>query len=277
MDAIRILGVDFTSAPRKAKPITVAFGTLRDATLQVDRIEAFADFAGFDALLARPGPWVGGFDLPFGLPRALVDVLGWPGARTRGRDAWARLMRHLESMPRAEMVAAFRAWCDARPPGSKFAHRATDLRAGSSPSMKWVNPPVAYMLQAGAPRLLAAGLTVPGMHAGDPSRVALEAYPGLVARSIVGRTSYKSDTREGRTPARAQARAAIVEAIERGDALAIRVSMPASLREACLDDPRADLLDAVLCALQAAAAARAPDGYGLPLDLDPVEGWIIGC
>ena len=40
--------------------------------------------------------------------------------------------------------------------GGKFAHRATDGPAGSSPSMKWVNPPVAFMLHAGVPLLIDA-------------------------------------------------------------------------------------------------------------------------
>ena len=34
--------------------------------------------------------------------------------------------------------------------------------------MKWVNPPVVLMLHAGAPRLLAAGVTIPGLCRGDP-------------------------------------------------------------------------------------------------------------
>lgn len=60
--------------------------------------------------------------------------------------------------------------------------------------MKWVNPPVAFMLHAGVPRLLEAGVVLPGLHepgatatAGNEDgttarRVALEAYPGLLAR-----------------------------------------------------------------------------------------------
>src|SRR5690606_3884607 len=101
------------------------------------------------------------------------------------------------------------------PAGNKFAHRATDLPAGSSSPMKWVNPPVAYMLHAGAPRLIAAGLTVYSLHAGDPQRIALEAYPGLIARSIT-RASYKSDTKAKQTAARRTARRQIVEALEQG-------------------------------------------------------------
>ena len=84
----------------------------------------------------------------------------------------------------------FAAFCNARLAGGKFAHRACDLPAGSSPSMKWVNPPVAFMLQAGVGPLIDAGCDIPGLHTGDTSRVALEAYPGLLAREVLGRRSY---------------------------------------------------------------------------------------
>jgi len=40
-----------------------------------------------------------------------------------------------------------------------------------------------------------------------------------------------------------------------------------------LNDGSGDLLDAVICALQAAHASRLPR-YGFPSDLDPLEGWI---
>lgn len=275
--APQLFGVDFTSAPRSGKPITVAVGELRAGCLHLLGLETLGSFAAFQALLARPGPWVGGFDFPFGLPRELLEHLGWPHAPAGGEDGWARMVRHLEAMPRPQMVAAFRGWCDARPAGAKFAHRATDRLAGSSPSMKWVNPPVVFMLQAGAPLLLAAGVSVPGMHAGDPARVALEAYPGVLARSVLGRVSYKSDARAGRTPERAQARRRLLDALQAGALLGLPVQLPAALAADCEDDPRGDLLDAVLCAVQAAwACARRDANYGLPADLDPMEGWIAG-
>ena len=274
----RILGVDFTSAPRRAKPITVASGALRDETLHIDRIEELTDFSAFDSLLARPGPWLGGFDFPFGLPRELLVHLAWPHQAADGQGPWERMIRHLDQLPRERMVAAFRAWCDARPVGSKFAHRATDLLAGSSPSMKWVNPPVAFMLQAGAPRLLAAGVSIPGMHPGDSSRIALEAYPGMLARAIVGRRSYKSDAAAGRTAERTQARREIVAALEQGSQLGLALWLNPALRERCIEDPRGDLLDAVLCAAQAGWGwLRREQGYGLPDRIDPVEGWIVNA
>ncbi len=40
--------------------------------------------------------------------------------------------------------------------------------------------------------------------------------------------------------------------------------------------PAATALDAVLCLLQAAWAQRqGPPRYGLPEELDPLEGWIV--
>ena len=75
--------------------------------------------------------------------------------------------------------------------------------------MKWVNPPVAYMLHAGLPLLLDAGVYLPGLMppgTGDAQRVALEAYPGLLAREVLQRRSYKSDDRAKQTPDRLIAR-----------------------------------------------------------------------
>lgn len=272
-----IHGVDFTSAPRPRKPITAATGLLAGATLRVERIEALRDFAAFESWLAAPGPWIGAFDFPFGLPRELVHSLGWPLEAQGGSGAWERLVAVLSTQTRAEMIARFRAFCDARPAGGKFAHRATDGPAGSSPSMKWVNPPVALMLHAGAPRLAASGVHIPGLRNGDPDRVALEGYPGLVARSIVGRTPYKSDDRARQSAGHRAAREAIVDAAAAGaHPLGLRARLPAALRERCVADPTGDTLDAVLCALQAAWAWQRRDaGYGLPAAIDPVEGWIV--
>src|SRR5204862_1719349 len=75
---LRIYGVDFTCAPRRAKPITAAVGLLAGTSLRLRAIERLQSFAEFETLLARPGPWVGGFDFPFSLPRELIDDLGWP-------------------------------------------------------------------------------------------------------------------------------------------------------------------------------------------------------
>lgn len=274
---VTIRGVDFTSAPTARKPITAASGSVIDAVLRVERIEELRDFAAFDAWLAVPGPWIGAFDFPFGLPRELVRTLGWLVEGGAVGDAWQGMVDALSTHSRAQLIARLRAFCDARPPGSKFAHRATDRPAGSSPSMKWVNPPVALMLHAGAPRLAASGVHLPGLRDGDPRRVALEGYPGLLARAIVERAPYKSDDRARQTAERRATREAIVDAIGTGThPLGLRARLPAALRERCIADPSGDALDAVLCALQAAWAWQRRDtGYGLPDRIDPLEGWIV--
>jgi hypothetical protein len=190
-----LLGCDFSSAPSRRKPIVFAVGHMDRGRVVLDGLEAYESLDAWAKRLLAPGPWVGGFDLPFGLPRELVTTLGWP-------SDWHGCIQHFASLSRDHIREAFVGFCRARPVGGKFAHRATDGPAGSSPSMKWVNPPVAFMLHAGVPRLLAAGVSFPGLHPGDPERVALEAYPGLLARSVLGSVSYKSDDKTRQTPER---------------------------------------------------------------------------
>ncbi len=278
---IRIAGVDFTSAPRPRKPITIARGTLHEvrgerALLRVHAIDALATFEAWEQWLRAPGPWIAGFDFPFSVARAFVAAQGWP---TAGPDAWARTIEAVHALTRAELVARCRGWCAQRPVGDKFARRVTEVPAGCSAAMKWVNPPVALMLHAGAPRLLHAGVDVPALHRGDPSRVALEAYPGLLARAIVARASYKSDERSRQTPERTAVRERLSDALERGEhALGVRVAWPDALRRACVDDASGDRIDAVLCAVQSAWGwLRRDRGYGLPDDVDPLEGWIVSA
>jgi hypothetical protein len=266
-----IIGVDFSSAPTKRKPVVLAQGALHNNVLHISIIERFSTLPAFAAWLAQPREWIGGFDLPFGLPRELVQTLGWP-------LDYVACMAHYAALPRATIRATFKAFCNARPEGGKFAHRACDRPAGSSPSMKWVNPPVAYMLHAGVPLLLEAGCNLPGLRAGDASRVALEAYPGYVARQVLGAQSYKSDDPAKATADRAQARQTLLDVLAE-DALEMGIFMQLSepIFEAARDDASGDTLDACLCALQAAWGVQRRDAnYGLPHTIDPLEGWIVG-
>jgi len=265
---MRIYGVDFTCAPRRAKPITVACGFLRKNEFFLEHVEKLETFGAFETFLARPGPWVGGFDFPFSLPRELVRDLGWPAA-------WAALVRHCASMSRQQFRGVLDAYRNTRPAGSRYAHRATDLPAGSSSPMKLVNPPVALMFHEGASRLVASGVDVPSLKRGDSARVALEAYPGLLARKQLGmRESYKSDTRSEQTPARTAVRRRIVQALRTGRPLA--VFLRTKLEKELVADGSGDMLDAAICAVQAAWAAGQLR-YGLPLRVPRAEGWIISA
>lgn len=279
MQAPALLGCDFSSSPNRKKNIVLAFGALQGGRVQLVRLERLSSLAAFADWLHRPGDWLGVFDFPFGLPRELVRQLGWP-------LAWEACIRHYASLGRDDIRAAFAAFCHARPAGQKFAHRATDGPAGSSPSMKWVNPPVAYMLHAGVPLLLDAGVCLPGLHPGDgqdlnaagqPRRVALEGYPGLLARETLGQRSYKSDDKARQTPQRLIARKDLLTALEHGQTrLGLRLKLTHAQRDALTDDASGDALDAVLCLMQAAwALGQGAPRYGLPQETDGLEGWIV--
>ena len=265
-----LAGVDFTSRPTQRKPVTVALGLLERGALRLHRMDEHIGFDSFAAWLQTPGPWVGAFDLPFGLPRELVQTLGWP-------TQWLPLMQHYAALSREDIRATFAAFCNARPVGGKFAHRACDGPAGSSPSMKWVNPPVAYMLHAGVPLLIEAGVHLPGLHDGDPQRVALEGYPGMLARELLGARSYKSDDKARQTPERLIARKDLIDALEQGRTrLGIRLRLSHAQRDDLVADASGDRLDAVLCMLQAAWAST-QSGHGLPAQTDALEGWIVSA
>lgn len=279
-----LLGCDFSSAPSRRKPIVLALGACRGDQLVLSRLLYLPTLGAFAQWLQLPQRWLGAFDLPFGLPRGLVESLGWP-------TEWHACMTQYCALERPQIRAVFAAFCASHPAGKKFAHRATDGVAGSSPSMKWVNPPVAFMMHAGVPLLLEAGVALPGLHPGRPDnldavgrplRVALEGYPGLIAREVLGRRSYKSDDAARQTPERLIARKDLITALEQGQTrLGLRLKLSHAQRDALADDARGDALDAVLCLLQAAWAQQRGDAgdscYGLPETMDPLEGWIISA
>jgi hypothetical protein len=268
----KIYGIDFTSAPRKAKTITVAHASLAKTKLGVTKVQSIESFEVFEAFLATSGPWVGGFDFPFGLPRELVETLHWP-------CHWRVLVKHLQSLGKESFKANLDRTRVARPVGSKYIERRGDKLAGSSSPMKLVNPPVGLMFFEGASRLERAGVSVIPCAPNDDSRIALEAYPGFLARHIT-RDSYKKDGKEGNTPKRINARATILANLpEFAKAhYGLTVAIDKSLESECVQDGSGDTLDAVLCAIQAAVAQYAFDTgdvrYGIPKEADDFEGWI---
>lgn len=263
-----VFGVDFTSRPSTRKPIIVAEGRMTGGAFELRQIDACADWNGFESRLARPGPWIGGFDFPFGLPREAVRDLGWPGN-------WRDLVSHCRALGRENFRAALDRHRQSRPYGNRYAHRATDRPARSHSPLKLVNPPVGLMFLEGAPRLMEAGVSIPGLHSGDPQRIALEAYPGFAARQIFS-GSYKNDAKAKQTPERRNARRAITTALMApnnlfGFALVATAELAASL----VADGSGDRLDAVLCAMQAGWAwLRREDNYAMPDQVDSLEGWI---
>ncbi len=270
----RVLGIDFTSAPRPAKPIKIAAGRVDGDVFVLESIELAQDFPAFEAHLRADGPWIAGIDAPFGLPREAVVALGWP-------QRWPQLVEHCARLGRERFRSALDRYRESRPVGNRYAHRATDHPAGSHSPLKLVNPPVGLMFLECTPRLLRAQVTIPGLHrggrgrSGDAHRVALEAYPGFTARSLVA-GSYKSDERAKQTPQRRAARQIMLRRLRSGDhPLALQLTASRARLAELVDDPSGDTLDATIAAMQAGwSLLRSGERFGLPRRIDPLEGWI---
>lgn len=263
---MRIYGIDFTSRPRRRKPITCLETTLDGNTLRAGALHEWQDFNAFEEALHRPGPWIAGIDFPFGQSRTFIENIGWPAT-------WAGYVDHAKSLGRKGFRDALDRYREGRPAGDKEHRRQSDIAAGSISPQKLYGVPVGLMFFEGAPRLLAAGVTIPGLQNGDPDRIVVEAYPGILARKLINRP-YKQDTKSKQTPEQLAARRDILQKIERGTLIAeygLRIEAPRTLA----DDPTGDHLDALLCAIQAAWAwLKREDGYGAPRGFDPLEGWI---
>ena len=94
---MKVFGVDFTSRPRKTKPITCAECRFDGQVLTLTSIDSFANFTAFETWLGSPGPWIAGLDFPFGQPCKLIQNLGWP-------STWSDYMALIAAMPREEFV-----------------------------------------------------------------------------------------------------------------------------------------------------------------------------
>lgn len=269
---MRVYGLDFTSAPGKRKPL-IALGCGLDAgVLRVEDSHEMTDFDGFEEFLQFPGPWVCGMDFPFGQPRSLVEALGWP-------ETWEGYVGKVGTLPKEEFEDAIREDMAQRPKGSKWRYRLADRRSGSSSAMMLFRVPVGKMFFQGAPRLLASEVNVVPCRPKNEDRVAVEAYPAVVARNFLGRTSYKNDDRSKQTSGQRSARERLIAGLQSPELeseYGFIVGMDSTWQERFVREPGADTLDSLLCAVQAAwAYTRRDTDYGVPEACDPLEGWIL--
>jgi hypothetical protein len=268
---MNIKGMDFTSAPSARKPITCAEGRLCGGVLSIGGLRALTGFRPFEAVLRSTGPWIAGIDFPFGQSRRLVCNLSWP-------DDWPAYVACVAALSRAQFVALLEDYKRDRPPGDREHLRGVDRCAASKSPQKLFGVPVAKMFYEGAPRLLASSVAVPPLRSTGDRRIAVEAYPALVARRFIGRRSYKNDSRAKQTGVLRDARRAVVEGLTsaafRRD-YGFRVRFSGMDAAAWIDDGSGDSLDAVLCAVQAAWAwSQRAANFGIPAHADPREGWI---
>ena len=181
---------------------------------------------------------------------------------------------HAQSLGRNGFRYVLDSYRQNRAKGDKEHRRQTDSFAGSISPQKLYGVPVGLMFFEGAPRLAESGVTIPHLQDGDPERVVIEAYPGVLARQIIGRRNYKQDTKKKQTPAQRETRFDILTGL-RAEFLRARYGIEIEAPDLIAEDPTGDHLDALLCAIQAAWAwMNRMNRYGTPLSVDPLEGWI---
>jgi hypothetical protein len=268
---MRVFGVDFTSAPSRKKPITVAEGQLKGDMLTYLGSQALETFADFEAFLSTPGPWVAALDFPFAMPKELLTVLGWP-------TQWSESVAAMAALGKDAFEAKLNAYRESRPAGEKYVYRETDRVTKSSSPMKLHYPPVGKMFFQGAPRLLRAGVcVVPCRMTIGEARYAVEAYPALIARRFA--QSYKAEEAVKQTDARRACRQQILAGLAGScfqEEFGLTVVLCEQAAAFLIEDASGDRLDAWLAATQAAYAwSRRHDGWGIPQRVDPDEGWII--
>jgi len=259
-ESMRVYGLDFTSAPCKKKPITCAICAFDGAALHLEELRPLLCFGALEDLLELPGPWILGADFPFGQPRQLIENLGWP-------QSWEAYVRHVEAMGKYGFEQTLREYSQGRERGDMHHKRIVDLSAGAQSPMKLDFIPVAKMFFEGAPRLAKTNVSVLPCRPVPDSRIVVEAYPTLVARRAIGRSSYK----ESKDPAQARERRVVREKIFNwlnhdgpGGAYGFHVSC-ADFFERLGNGDGGDVLDSLLCAVQAAwAYSRREEGFGNP-------------
>jgi hypothetical protein len=202
---MKIYGIDFTSRPKRSKPITCLACVLDGDTLYANELTEWPEFEAFEHALRRPGPWIAGIDFPFGQSRTFIQNIGWS-------DTWPGYVDHVKTLGRKGFRSALNNYLARREPGDKEHRRATDIAAGSISPQKLYGTPVGLMFCEGAPRLRDADVMIPGVQDGDPDRIVVEAYPGVMARGIIGRRSYKQDTKKKQTEGQREARLELLRA-----------------------------------------------------------------
>ncbi len=276
---MKMFGLDFTSAPSRRKPITCAICELSEPSLPdkkpvliLRHCLTLPTVADFEEFLRTNGPWLAALDFPFGQPRQLITNLGWP-------TAWADYMQLIASMSKVTFEETLEKYRAARLPGDKQHLRTTDRYASARSPMMLHRVPVGKMFFQGAPRLLASDVSILPCRPTLSNRIVVEGYPALVARKWLGKRSYKSDERSGQTVEQMEARRELLAGLC-SPALftqyGFQFSLDGTLVAKLIEEPMGDLLDALLCAIQAAWSwTQRGNNYGIPLSCDKDEGWIV--
>ena len=268
---MKIFGIDFTSAPSRKKPIAIAEGEIKRETLTLQKIHTLTSFAEFEDFLKQKGPWIAGIDFPFGLPGAFMSTLGLP-------HNWRNYVQKLTGRSKTEFEKKIKSFKSKHSSPYKEPLRFTDILASAQSPLKLVNAPVAKMFYEGSKIILKSGASILPCHPNKGNRILLETYPALVARRFA--KTYKSETKD--SPKIKAARKKIISEILSPNLKAefgFTVMIDDSTINQIQGDAKGDLLDAVLCSLQAAWAwQQGKPNFGIPAaskNLLQSEGWMV--
>jgi len=347
---MRVFGLDFTSSPKKGKPLTLAKCKLNGQSLTVEGLhefgneaikplEDYADWLSGAKYWEGEDEWIAGIDLPFGMPLAAIARFSW--GEVSENASWQDYVRELfaKYTTLADFEKAIKDWSypnEISEAGNRIkiqSKRLTDQVAHAQSPMKVSdNPHVGKMFYRGCKAILDSSVVLPTLRPpadGRSKRVAIEAYPRLVAQRFIpeqpafdelvatkrerieARKKLDKSEAEQLANLKAEIRGLAAKAKlsrrykEAGDnelARNNRQSIVQSLSESsnpygvqlcfendadkadCIADPKADKLDSVLCAVQAAWSFSLRDeGYGIPSFRDhsllrqqiALEGWIV--
>ncbi|TYQ31411.1 DUF429 domain-containing protein [Pseudanabaena sp. UWO310] len=267
-----IYGVDFTSAPRQGKAIVCTEAWREADILHIKKFHRFTTLPSFIDFLERSPTCLAGVDFPLGQPRKLIENLQWG-------NTWAEYVDRVGQMTKQEFVEVLDRYRQNRSKGDREHLRHTDRLVGAISPMKVYGVPVGKMFFEGAPRMLKAGFNIMPCHPTDDLRTVIEVYPALVARFLIGRQSYKSDSKAKQDSLMQSARQKII-ALWRSPIFQAKygfvIDISPHLADECDRDPSGDTIDAVLAAIQAAWAGQQPN-YGIPATCDRLEGWICNA
>lgn len=265
-----VLGIDFTSAPRKSKPITVAWSILDGQSLDIMSIIPLTSLDIFEGELRqgllRFGTVIG-IDFPFSQPERFLDAMHWG-------DDWDTIVQTIEGMSMDDFVTQLKTYRDNQPPGEKHHLRRCDALAGAVSPMMVYGVPVGRMWFRGAPILQRCGISVLPCAPTDSERVALEVYPALLAQYLLGeKRTYKVDDARKADDEQRSAREDMLDVLQKRINYGLRVHLVPGIAQRAIDDHSGDVLDAILACVQAAWASTMPN-FSIPPDVNPLEGWI---
>ncbi len=270
---MKIYGIDFTSTPSPKKPITVTEGVLKNKIFHVIKLHSILDFKSFEDFLNLKGPWVAGFDLPFGLPLNFLTLQKFP-------LQWEQYVAKISKISKPQFEEVIKKFKVSQPKGYKEPLRMTDSFSRALSPIKLVNPPLAKMFYEGSKRLLKSGISILPCYPKNTNRIAIETYPALIAQRFAG--SYKNEkTREANHKSKRE-RKKIIDGVLSDEFLnefEFDLKIEKHFIQSIVDDNKGDLLDSLLCSLQAAwGYSKKRNNYGISFYNDSktkTEGWIV--